>query len=107
MGDMNADPIDGDSADNAILQLLDHPRIPQHSAPASLGGQENAQLNPDANEGHKGNPAHDVWGLRVDYVLPSTELKVCIKFLSLEINFKAESSSHLKVTKPARLVSHL
>ena len=36
-GDQNADPFDGDSVDDAILQLLDHPRINASSAPESAG----------------------------------------------------------------------
>ena len=76
MGDMNADPVEGDSTDNAIHQLLNHPRIHKHPAPTSPGSKENAQLNPDTY--NKGNPAHQTasWGLRVDYVLPSRDLKV-------------------------------
>ena len=38
-GDQNADPFDGDSYDDAILQLLDHPRI-QDPAPTSPGAVE-------------------------------------------------------------------
>ena len=39
-GDQNADPFDGDSADDAILQFLDHPRINASSAPESAGAVE-------------------------------------------------------------------
>ncbi len=72
MGDMNADPIDGNSADNAINQLLKHKRICQAPTPKSTGGKETLF------QGQKGNPAHHTtsWGLRVDYVLPSKTLKV-------------------------------
>ncbi len=78
MGDLNADPFDGDSADEAILQLLDHPSINQDIAqgdkiPSSPGGAEHNQ-----SAGHQGDPSHDTsfFGLRIDYVLPSNTFDV-------------------------------
>ena len=78
LGDMNADPLDGDSTDQAIDQLLNHPRIHPAVArgrliPGSDGGEENAR-----RPGDQGKPRYDTaaWGLRVDYVLPSQGLKV-------------------------------
>ena len=65
LGDQNSDPIDGDSVDGAIAQLLDHPRV-QDPAPTSVSyGTDTADF------------ADPVPGdLRVDYVLPSSELTV-------------------------------
>jgi hypothetical protein len=81
-GDYNADPIDGDSVAGAIQQLLDHPRIDASLTPRSEGGIESSPREGGVNLEHRGDPAHDtsVFGgdagnLRVDYVLPSTELK--------------------------------
>lgn len=79
MGDYNADPLDGDSTNNAIAQLLEHPRIDTTRVPGSLGGSEDASLEGDLNDIHEGNPALDTGdfnpagpgNLRVDYVLPS------------------------------------
>ena len=78
MGDLNADPNDGDSFNNAILQLLDHPRVNQDIAkgdkiPDSEGGREN-----NRSAGQVGDPAHDTafFGLRIDYVLPSSTFDV-------------------------------
>jgi endonuclease/exonuclease/phosphatase family metal-dependent hydrolase len=78
LGDLNADPVDGDSAGGAIAQLLDHPRVHPgvargEAVPSSVGGRAHG-----AKPTHKGNPAHDTaeWGLRVDYVLPSRGLRV-------------------------------
>lgn len=78
LGDLNADPVDGDSTNQAILQLLNHRRVNRRVAqgdlrPRSLGGAEN-----DKRAGDKGDPAYDTaaWGLRVDYVLPSNDLTV-------------------------------
>jgi hypothetical protein len=82
MGDLNADPLDGDSYQQAILQLFNHPRINGavtrgSFVPSSQGGVANSQNNERLN-GQKGNPAHDTafWGLRVDHVLPSLSLEV-------------------------------
>ena len=79
LGDLNADPVDGDSYNQAISQLLEHKRI--HPAvwldkkvPRSKGGKFQEPRNPP----HRGDPAEDTaaWGLRVDYVLPTRELEI-------------------------------
>lgn len=76
MGDQNADPFDGDSRDGAINQLLDNPLVNTSFTPGSLGGVQYADRNPDP----RGNPFYDTaaftGGLRVDYVLPSTNLGI-------------------------------
>lgn len=88
MGDQNADPVDGDSFDNAILQLLNNSRVNTgvtSAIPASLGGiQQVADGGNNVNQ--KGSPAFDTadfgdagtgsGNLRVDYVLPSADLPV-------------------------------
>jgi hypothetical protein len=79
LGDYNADPFDGDSTNNAIDQLLSHPRIDDSLAPGALGGYADAVAAGQANATHVGNPALDTGdfnpsapgNLRVDYVLPS------------------------------------
>ena len=93
-GDLNADPFDGDSTNQAILQLLDHPLIQASAtqAPASDGSAEAADRQGGANKRHRGPAAFDTadfgfdrdnpgtdrapGNLRVDYVLPSKTLKV-------------------------------
>ncbi|WP_426309876.1 endonuclease/exonuclease/phosphatase family protein [Cellulosimicrobium sp. E-16] len=83
LGDQNADPLDGDSVDAAIDQLLDHRRV-QDPAPRSAGGTEAAALQGGANATHRGDPALDTadfadtapGNLRADYVLPSRDLRV-------------------------------
>lgn len=76
LGDLNADPEDGDGRPGAIRDLLD---IAQDPRPASAGGAE------AADPAHRGDPALDTadWrqrggpgALRVDYVLPSPEWDV-------------------------------
>lgn len=79
MGDMNADPFDGDSVDQAAQLLLDNPVIDSRLVPTSAGGPEQAALQGGANATHQGDPIFDTadfadgtpGNLRVDYVLPS------------------------------------
>ncbi len=60
MGDLNADPVKGDSFAGAIDQLLSHPRVDSSQIPATPSGNtDTASFN-----------------LRVDYVLPSTDLRL-------------------------------
>lgn len=92
LGDLNADPYDGNSVPGAISQLLDHPRVHREAAlgslvPRSEGGVQAAERQAGSNARHRGDPAHDTadfgdgenspGNLRVDYVLPSNDLQVC------------------------------
>jgi Endonuclease/Exonuclease/phosphatase family len=85
MGDQNADPFDGDSVAGAAQQLLDNPRVNTSDTPTSPGGPEQAVLQGGANLTHRGDPAFDTadfvdvpgpGNLRVDYVLPSKNLRI-------------------------------
>ncbi|MEH2246327.1 phytase [Nostoc sp.] len=84
MGDQNADPLDGDSFDNAIRQLLQNPNINTNVIPTSPGGTQQAGLQGGANTSQKGNSAFDTadfadptpGNLRTDYVLPSADLTI-------------------------------
>jgi 3-phytase len=84
MGDQNADPLDGDSYDNAIRQLLQNPNINTNVIPTSLGSPQQADLQGGANASQKGNPSFDTadfadttpGNLRTDYVLPSANLQI-------------------------------
>ncbi len=77
MGDLNADPADGDGRQDAIRSLLGHARL-QDAMPASAGGVEAAKTSGDED----GDPKQDTasfgrnGNMRVDYVLPSRKLKV-------------------------------
>ncbi|WP_151904759.1 endonuclease/exonuclease/phosphatase family protein [Brachybacterium ginsengisoli] len=84
LGDMNSDPLDGDSWPGAIDQLLGHPRV-QDTKPASEGAVEASKAQGGANLKHSGDPRLDTadfnddpspGNLRVDYVLPATSLQV-------------------------------
>lgn len=84
LGDLNSDPADGGSQSAAIKRLIEHPRIAQFDTPASRGAVSATERQGKANKQHRGNPAHDtadfsdgqVGNLRVDYALPSRNLKV-------------------------------
>jgi 3-phytase len=78
MGDLNADPVDGDSYLGAINQLLEHPKVQREitmgaKIPTSKGGHLHNQSKNDI-----GDPAHDTsfFGKRIDYVIPSKGVKV-------------------------------
>ena len=83
-GDLNADPNDGDSTDNAIDQLLKHELIQSSPIPSSNGGKHYAEQEGQANLKQNGDPRHDtanfddanVGNVRIDYVLPSKGLAI-------------------------------
>jgi len=84
LGDANLDPEDGAGLHEAIRDLLADPRL-QDPRPASAGAAAAARLQGGANTRQTGDPAQDTadWkdtpgpgNLRVDYVLPSRDLKV-------------------------------
>ncbi|NJO01310.1 MAG: endonuclease/exonuclease/phosphatase family protein [Bacteroidia bacterium] len=90
MGDMNADPNDGDATGDPISTLFfSNPRINPAATigaliPSSQGAAEAAAQQGGANAAHVGNPAFDTsdfndqspGNLRVDYVLPSANIKI-------------------------------
>ncbi len=83
-GDMNADPVDGDSLMAAARQLIDHPLVNGTLVPISAGAKQASEKSGLVNAKHAGDPAADtgdfndksVGNLRLDYVLPSKNLKV-------------------------------
>ena len=77
LGDLNADPLDGDSYLGAINQLRNHALVNSTPNPSSAGAAAAPQTG--VNAGHVGNKAYDTsffstgsaGNLRVDHVLPS------------------------------------
>ncbi|MEM1424893.1 MAG: endonuclease/exonuclease/phosphatase family protein, partial [Planctomycetota bacterium] len=70
MGDLNADPADGDSRGNPAGSLLDHPRVNGAFTPTSVvTGASRRRGAWDVSD-------TAVWGLRVEYAQPSTDLTV-------------------------------
>jgi hypothetical protein len=85
MGDQNTDPVDGGSLHDAIVTLLQNPRVNSGFTPASEGAVEAAAAQGGANAEHRGEARFDTadfndrvaGNLRVDYLLPSKDLRVC------------------------------
>jgi len=83
LGDLNSDPIDGDSIHSGITGLLENPRT-QDTRPQSLGAAEAAQNDGQANTSHTGDAKLDtanfsdgqVGNLRVDFVIPAADLTI-------------------------------
>ena len=83
-GDLNADPVDGDSGTGAIAQLLAHRKVDASCVPLSEGAEEASRIQAGKNLEQTGNPAADTGdfndkytgNMRIDYVLPSATLKV-------------------------------
>lgn len=85
-GDLNADPVEGDSVQGAIQGLLSHDRVQSEPAPRSEGsleasltfqpgnGAELAQQGDPNTETAQFSPRRGT--MRVDYVLPSKGFKV-------------------------------
>ncbi|MES9947041.1 MAG: endonuclease/exonuclease/phosphatase family protein [Candidatus Thiodiazotropha sp.] len=84
LGDLNADPYDGDSTGNPAAKLLAAPQVNTSITPVSLGGAEAALRQGGINSTHLGGEDFDTadfadstpGNLRVDYVLPSTGLEM-------------------------------
>jgi hypothetical protein len=78
VGDLNSDPVDGDSLAGATAQVLELDGV-QDPAPTSEGAVAATQAQGASNRTHAGDPALDTadftddqpGNLRVDYVLPS------------------------------------
>ena len=71
LGDLNADPDKGDGDQATIAALVSHPRL-QDPHPESPGAATTGQATDTADWPEKNGPGN----LRVDYVLPSVDLKV-------------------------------
>lgn len=72
LGDGNLDPVDGDGISDAFLAVIEHPAV-QKPSPRGGSFAENADASGDtADFSAKNGPGR----LRVDYVLPSRDLRV-------------------------------
>ncbi len=79
VGDLNNDPADGDGRHDAILELLEHPRVLRYPTPASPGGEQTSLAYAEKGIVRRGAPQHATGDfgprsgtMRLDYVLPST-----------------------------------
>lgn len=104
LGDLNADPVDGD-APGGITALLAHSRV-QDPKPTSAGASAASREQKQANTRQQGDPRLDtadfsdktVGNLRVDYVLPSRTLRVLSAAVqwpaTVDATARAEPSDH-------------
>lgn len=69
-GDLNASPDEGDGLDSGIEALLEHPLVNDVMTPKSEGGK----LHTSDSQYSAQHTAE--WGMRADYVLPSTSVEV-------------------------------
>jgi predicted extracellular nuclease len=84
MGDLNADPNDGDSTGEPAVKLLASAAINTDIIPVSVGGAQASLRQGGANELHLGGADFDTadfadgstGNLRTDYVLPSRNLEM-------------------------------
>ncbi|MCG7497788.1 endonuclease/exonuclease/phosphatase family protein [Vibrio sp. Of7-15] len=76
MGDLNADPINGDGETQVIRNLLSHKRVNQRVSHGSLMPKSKGAVQARVWQPRKGERASwtHINGLRLDYVLPSTDL---------------------------------
>ncbi|HBN54020.1 MAG TPA: endonuclease [Stenotrophomonas sp.] len=79
VGDLNNDPVDGDGRHDAILELLEHPRVLRYPTPTSIGGEQTGLAYAEKGIVRRGAPQHATGDfgprsgtMRLDYVLPST-----------------------------------
>lgn len=112
LGDLNADPVDGDGQSDAIRKLLTHPRVAQYPTPTSTGAVQAAESSGGANAKQKGNPAQDTGdfndknpgNLRIDYVLPSATLRVVDQGVYWPSSTQSKEENELVQASDHRLV---
>ncbi len=112
LGDLNADPSDGDGIHASIKQLLAHPRVARSPAPSSRGATAAAHESGGANAKHRGDPKHDTGdfndkspgNLRIDYVLPSANCSVVAGGVYWPDAEESKASSELVQASDHRLV---
>lgn len=102
LGDLNSDPHDAGSERSALTALLANERV-NDTKPSSEGGVETASEDGQANNSHVGDPKYDsadfsdrnVGNLRVDYALPSSDLKV----IESKVFWPIKADAHGKLVK--------
>jgi endonuclease/exonuclease/phosphatase family metal-dependent hydrolase len=90
VGDLNADPDEGSSYGNPARKLLDAPAVSGDFVPTATEAGISAfpELDPDDTA---------EWGLRIDYVLPSRDLKVLDGGVRRPLSSEERASDHFPV----------
>lgn len=112
LGDLNADPVDGDGKREAIRTLLEHPRLAKGTSPSSDGATEASRRSGEANAKHRGDPSSDTGdfndkspgNLRIDYVLPSANCRIVASGVYWPSEEKSPSGHALVQASDHRLV---
>jgi hypothetical protein len=112
LGDLNADPFDGDGKHSAIEKLLSSSRLAQGPAPTSDGGVEASEKSGQANTRHRGDPSQDTGdfndknpgNLRIDYVLPSSHFRIVDSGIYWPTAKESERGNQLARASDHRLV---
>lgn len=78
LGDLNNDPVDGDGRHDAIVELIENPRVLRYPTPRSVGAEQTSLAYAEKGIVRKGAPFHATGDfgpksgtMRLDYVLPS------------------------------------
>ncbi|WP_313320309.1 endonuclease/exonuclease/phosphatase family protein [Stenotrophomonas sp.] len=100
VGDLNNDPADGDGRHDAIVELLEHPRVLRYPTPTSLGGEQTSQAYAAKGIVRHGAPQHATGDfgprsgtMRLDYVLPSSGLS----YVGSGVFWPAKDSAEAKI----------
>lgn len=100
LGDLNNDPVDGDGRHEAIVELVEHPRVLRYPTPVSAGGEEAAKAYAAKGIAHRGAPAQvtgdfgpKAGAMRLDYVLPSSGFQ----YIGSGVFWPASSDAHAAI----------
>ena len=100
LGDLNNDPVDGDGRHDAIVELIEHPRVLRYPTPTSAGGAEAATAYAQSGIAHRGAPAQvtgdfgpKAGAMRLDYVLPSAGFS----YIGSGVFWPASSDAHAAI----------
>ncbi|MGE8213126.1 MAG: endonuclease/exonuclease/phosphatase family protein [Stenotrophomonas sp.] len=100
VGDLNNDPADGDGRHDAIVELLEHPRVLRYPTPTSVGAEQTSLAYAEKGVVRRGAPQHATGDfgprsgtMRLDYVLPSTGLS----YIGSGVFWPAKESSEAKI----------
>ncbi|WP_313399322.1 endonuclease/exonuclease/phosphatase family protein [Stenotrophomonas sp.] len=100
VGDLNNDPADGDGRHDAIVELLEHPRVLRYPTPTSVGAEQTSLAYAEKGVVRRGAPQHATGDfgprsgtMRLDYVLPSTGLS----YVGSGVFWPAKESSEAKI----------
>ncbi len=100
VGDLNNDPADGDGRHDAIVELLEHPRVLRYPTPTSVGAEQTSLAYAEKGVVRRGAPQHATGDfgprsgtMRLDYVLPSTGLS----YVGSGVFWPAKESSAAKI----------